>query len=110
MRQGIKPGRVASIAVKEVRHVLRDPFTLAFTLGIPVLLVTFFGFIIDFNYRDIVLVLEDRDNVTFRTWRYAPDYAGFEGRDLTPGDPIEISVSQAIANLASLVTTLDLLN
>jgi hypothetical protein len=35
-------------------------------------------------------VLEDRQNNTFRTWRYGPDYPGFEGRDLTPGAPIEL--------------------
>ena len=26
---------------------------------------------------------------TFRAYRYAPDYAAFEGRDMTPGDPVE---------------------
>ena len=26
----------------------------------------------------------------FRTYRYAPDYPAFEGRDLTPGDPVEL--------------------
>ena len=30
----------------------------------------------------------DNNNV-FWTQRYAPDFAGFEGRDMTPGDPIE---------------------
>lgn len=29
-------------------------------------------------------------NSTFRAERYAPDYPGFDGRDLTPGDPIEL--------------------
>ncbi len=28
-------------------------------------------------------------NNVFRIHRYAPDFSGFEGRDLTPGDPIE---------------------
>lgn len=26
---------------------------------------------------------------TFRAYRYAPDYAAFAGRDMTPGDPVE---------------------
>lgn len=30
-----------------------------------------------------------RDNQTFRCIRYPVDYAAFDGRDLTPGDPIE---------------------
>ncbi|MBI5243086.1 MAG: ABC transporter permease [Elusimicrobia bacterium] len=50
-----------SIARKEVRHVLRDPFTLALALGLPVLLVTFFGFAIDFDVKDIRLSVYDRD-------------------------------------------------
>ncbi|MCR4413077.1 MAG: aryl-sulfate sulfotransferase, partial [Thermoguttaceae bacterium] len=29
-------------------------------------------------------------NMVFRSYRYAPDYAGLVGRDLTPGDPIEV--------------------
>lgn len=29
-------------------------------------------------------------NTVFRAYRYAPDYAGLAGKDLTPGDPIEI--------------------
>jgi hypothetical protein len=29
-------------------------------------------------------------NWAFRVYRYTPDYPGFEGRDLTPGDPIEL--------------------
>lgn len=28
-------------------------------------------------------------NATFRAYRYAPDYAAFDGRDMTPGDPVE---------------------
>jgi len=29
-------------------------------------------------------------NWVFRAYRYSPDYPGFDGRDLTPGDPIEL--------------------
>jgi hypothetical protein len=29
-------------------------------------------------------------NQAFRAYRYAPDYAGLAGQDLTPGDPIEL--------------------
>jgi hypothetical protein len=29
-------------------------------------------------------------NRVFRSYRYAPDYQGFIGKDLTPGDPIEL--------------------
>jgi hypothetical protein len=30
-----------------------------------------------------------QQNRVFRTYRYAPDYPGFDGKDLTPGNPIE---------------------
>lgn len=29
------------------------------------------------------------ENATFRAYRYAPDYPGLQGRDLTPGEPVE---------------------
>ena len=32
---------------------------------------------------------EERNNV-FRCYRYSPDYPAFRGRNLTPGDPIEL--------------------
>ena len=34
-----------------------------------------------------------QQNRVFRAYRYAPDYPGFIGKDLTPGDPIEIIIS-----------------
>ena len=30
------------------------------------------------------------DNRLFRVYRYAPDYPGLQGLDLTPGDPVEL--------------------
>ena len=56
--------RAYSIARKEVMHILRDPFTLALALGLPVMLVTFFGYAIDFEVKDINLTISDRDNGT----------------------------------------------
>jgi ABC-2 type transport system permease protein len=62
MNARLAPGRAFAVARKEVRHILRDPFTLAAALGLPVILVTFFGFAIDFNVRDISLVVHDFDH------------------------------------------------
>jgi len=53
--------RVRSIAHKETRHILRDPFTLAIALGLPVALVTIFGFAIDLNVKNVRLSVVDRD-------------------------------------------------
>ncbi|MEZ4857079.1 MAG: aryl-sulfate sulfotransferase [Gelidibacter sp.] len=33
----------------------------------------------------------DFANIVFRAYKYAPDYAAFTGRDLTPGNPIELN-------------------
>jgi hypothetical protein len=39
-----------------------------------------------------------QQNRVFRAYRYAPDYPGFDGKDLTPGDPIEIILSSIEEN------------
>ncbi|HOX22477.1 MAG TPA: ABC transporter permease [Elusimicrobiales bacterium] len=59
---GFNIHRAYSIARKEMMHILRDPFTLALALGLPVMLVTFFGYAIDFEVKDINLPVSDRDN------------------------------------------------
>jgi ABC-2 type transport system permease protein len=43
-------------------HILRDPFTLALVLGLPVVLIVFFGFAIDFDVKNLALGVYDRDN------------------------------------------------
>ncbi|MFM6928288.1 MAG: ABC transporter permease, partial [Bdellovibrio sp.] len=47
------------IARKEVFHIVRDPFTLAMALGMPVIMVMFFGFAIEFNMDRISLAVFD---------------------------------------------------
>ncbi len=54
--------RAFSIARKEVRHILRDPFTLGLALGLPLLMVLFFGYAMDFNVHDINLTVYDQDH------------------------------------------------
>jgi ABC-2 type transport system permease protein len=54
--------RALSIARKETRHIRRDPVTLLVSLGLPVLLVLFFGFAIDFDVKRVDLLVADGDN------------------------------------------------
>jgi ABC-2 type transport system permease protein len=61
MRSGFALSRALSVARKEVRHILRDPFTLAASLGLPAVLVVFFGFVMDFDVRDVGLFVHDSD-------------------------------------------------
>ncbi len=56
-----RQSRTASIALKETRHILRDPFTLAMALGMPLIQLIFFGFAIDFDVKDIKLTVIDQD-------------------------------------------------
>ncbi|HBA62214.1 MAG TPA: ABC transporter permease [Elusimicrobia bacterium] len=58
---GFNLHRAYSIARKEVMHILRDPFTLALALGLPVMLVTFFGYAIDYEVKGITLAVSDQD-------------------------------------------------
>lgn len=58
---GFDARRAASIARKEARHILRDPVTLVVSLGLPVVLVLFFGFAIDFDVKRVDLLVADGD-------------------------------------------------
>lgn len=53
--------RCFSMAQKEIYHVIRDPFTLALSLGLPVFMVFAFGFAIEFNIQNIPLAVFDAD-------------------------------------------------
>lgn len=54
--------RAWSIARKEIRHILRDPFTMAVVFGLPMLLLVFFGYAIDFNVKDVHIAVNDQDH------------------------------------------------
>ncbi len=54
--------RAWSICKKEFHHFVRDPFTLALAVGMPLVLVIFFGYSIDFNVKDVRLVSVDQDH------------------------------------------------
>lgn len=53
--------RVRAIARKEKAHILRDKFTLALALILPVVVVGIFGLAIEFNLNDIPAVVMDLD-------------------------------------------------
>lgn len=58
---------IVAIAKKEVFHIVRDPFTVALALGMPVVMVLFFGFAIEFNMDRIKLAVFDADK-TQHSW------------------------------------------
>jgi len=52
---------VRAIALKEYKHIVRDPFTLAVALVIPLVFVFCFGFIIDLDYKHMQVMARDND-------------------------------------------------
>ena len=44
--------RAVAMARKETYHVLRDPYTLALALGMPILMVVIYGLAIEFNVKE----------------------------------------------------------
>ncbi|MGA2478539.1 MAG: ABC transporter permease [Spirochaetia bacterium] len=62
-------GRIASIIVKELRQISRDPATLGTLLAIPVFLLLMFGYAISLDIKHISLAVLDRDgSETSRTF------------------------------------------
>ncbi|MDR1926434.1 MAG: ABC transporter permease [Endomicrobium sp.] len=57
----ISKTNIKAVAYKEYRHIARDPFTLIVALVFPLILVLFFGFIIDLDYKHIVIDVQDND-------------------------------------------------
>lgn len=53
--------RAVAISRKEVFHILRDPFTLAAALVLPVFMVIIFGIAIEFNVKNVALAVSDSD-------------------------------------------------
>lgn len=53
--------RAKAIAQKEVYHIIRDPFTIVFSIGLPIFLVIVFGYAIEFNIKNIPLAVYDGD-------------------------------------------------
>lgn len=57
----IQFGRTYAIFRKEIFHILRDPFTLIMSIGIPIFMVFTFGFAIEFNTKYLHLGVFDAD-------------------------------------------------
>ncbi|MFH1144001.1 MAG: ABC transporter permease, partial [Candidatus Eisenbacteria bacterium] len=53
--------RVFAVARKEMRHILRDPRSLAVALIMPVLMVVLYGYGIDTELRNLPLGILDQD-------------------------------------------------
>jgi ABC-2 type transport system permease protein len=52
--------RILSVAQKEKFHILRDPYALAIAIAVPLFIVLVFGFVIDFDVKDIPITFQDQ--------------------------------------------------
>src|SRR4029079_13905442 len=59
MAQAFSVQRTASVARKEMLHILRDPATLFFAIFIPVIELFMLGYAIDTNVRNVRTVVCD---------------------------------------------------
>ena len=89
--------RAAAIARKEAYHILRDPFTLALALGMPIFMVVIYGLAIDFNVKNIRVAVTDFDRSSAS--RRLVDTFGSSGyfeiaRAATPNESINDVASQ----------------
>jgi ABC-2 type transport system permease protein len=57
--------RIISLTKKEVHHILRDPFTMGMAIGLPVFMVFFFGYAINFNIQNIPMTVYNQSHSTF---------------------------------------------
>ena len=53
--------KVAAVAVKEFRQAGRDTLTLIMLLGVPAMMLLLYGFALNFDVRNVLLAVEDRD-------------------------------------------------
>lgn len=83
-----------AFVVKEMRHILRDPQTLAILLLLPLAMVVLFGFALRNDVRDVRLAVVDP----------APDYATIALRDRFAGNPrfSIVAVSPTIGTIEPL--------
>ena len=58
----ISIARLWAVARKEFIHILRDPFSLAMAVGLPVMMLVLFGFALTLDVDHVPLVLWDQDN------------------------------------------------
>lgn len=99
------PRRALSVARKEARHLFRDPFTLTLALGLPTLMVLFFGYAIDFDVREVSVEVFDRDG-TRASRAVAQSFRGsdyFHVHDGPAGGDPALALSQERAKAAVVI-------
>jgi ABC-2 type transport system permease protein len=58
----VLPRRAAALARKEAHHIVRDPYTLGMSVGLPLMMVLLFGVAISFDVKNVKVAILDQDN------------------------------------------------
>jgi ABC-2 type transport system permease protein len=53
--------RLAAVAIKELRQIRRDPFSLLMLIAFPAFMLVIYGFALNFDVRHVQLAVQDRD-------------------------------------------------
>ena len=53
--------RLLAVAVKELRQIRRDPFSLVMLIALPAFMLVLYGFALNFDVRHVRLAVQDRD-------------------------------------------------
>lgn len=54
--------RIRAVVSKEIRHILRDPQTLAIVIAMPVIMMFLYGYALTLDIRDLAVAVEDNDD------------------------------------------------
>src|SRR5512132_4463170 len=73
--------RIAAVATKEFKHLLRDPRTLATVLILPILQLLLFAYAISFDVKNVPTVVLDQDK-TPASRQYLQTYRSSEFFDV----------------------------
>jgi ABC-2 type transport system permease protein len=91
----VLPRAAAALARKELRHIVRDPYSLGLSLAMPLLMVFLFGFAISFDMRDIRISILDQDKSrASRLLIESLGAGGFFRPSQSAGDPVDDVASE----------------
>jgi ABC-2 type transport system permease protein len=102
----MKPGRIAAVAAKEAREVLRDPITVGVALLMPMVMLLLFGYAITLDVKDIPLGVLDQDR-TPTSRQFSEAFTASETfrleRELTDPQAVERALQRGDIRLALVI-------
>ena len=103
----ILTSKIITIARKEFLHVIRDTRTLLITFALPVVVLMLYGFALNFDIKNIPVVIRDNDNKPFT--RNIIDKLGASGyfKIVKRTDDIKVENSYLLSGKANMAINFD---